>query len=149
MINTFIQINNDVYHYRKERCSDCGFTPGTAANTSGVTAIKAVLCAEVPTPFLCHANAVDGEIPDGKAMVCQGWVEACNILNLAGHYEKQPEWLRAWKIILIDIIQDIEKEAPADPVEFFKRRMREEMAKTNMEEAGISPDDILVNDNSK
>lgn len=114
MTNPSEQISDDSYRYRTSRCSDCGVTPGTEANKNGVTAIKAQLCAEIPEPFLCHANAIekDGqlEIPDGKEVLCRGWVEMCNILNAAGHYERQKPFQREIKMKLVEAISEIEEQ---------------------------------------
>jgi len=123
----------DNYRYRKSRCGDCGFTQGTKANLSGLTAIKAALCADIPTPFLCHFNAEGNEVPDGKEVLCQGWVEACNELESIGHYEKQPDWLRDHKLAITDIISEIESMDfggdESGPTRYFAYRMTEVMEK--------------------
>jgi hypothetical protein len=100
---------SDQFKYRKSRCHDCAFTKGTEANTSGVTSIKATLCAEVPEPFYCHFNADGNELADGKEVLCQGWVESCNILASLGHYESQADWQRDHKQKLLEGINQIEE----------------------------------------
>lgn len=101
---------------------------------NGMTAIKARICAEIPEPFLCHANAKDGEIPEGKEVLCQGWVETCNELAAAGHYKNQSEWQQKFKIVMSDVISDLEVKLEAkevmgkDAVAWFHRRMQEYMA---------------------
>lgn len=109
MMKEFVQINDEKYACRKSRCSDCGYTQGTAANLSGLTALKAKLSAELPLPFLCHFNMVDNEVPEGKEVLCQGWIEACNQLDAEGHYQNQTDFQRRVANEFVDIICEIER----------------------------------------
>jgi hypothetical protein len=128
-------MDSDEYKFRSKRCDDCGFTEGTVANRSGVTAIKAKLCAETPTPFLCHFNADDSSgqlvVPDGKEVLCQGWVEECNRLEAEGFYQRTPEWKRRLNLAMTDIISEIEngEHGASDMTEYFQRRIMEEANK--------------------
>lgn len=122
-----LQIDDTLYRYRNGRCGDCGFTKGTAANTNGLTEIKAQLCAEIPEPFLCHFNAKDGAVPDGREVLCQGWIEKCNELEAAGHYANQQGWRREIRQQIVEIIDDIEanQESIPDKAAYFHERMME------------------------
>ncbi len=125
--------------YRKSRCADCGFTKGTAANLSGVTAIKAQICAEIPETFFCHSNADTSsgqiELVEGKEAVCRGYVETCLDLANAGHYERQPDWMKIYKSEIVEIIHDIERMEFNDkeygPARYFQERMREHIENYN------------------
>lgn len=99
------------FKYRKSRCADCGFTKDTDANKSGVTEIKANLCAEIPEPFYCHFNAKENELPEDAAVLCQGWVERCNELDATGFYANQPDWQRELKSTIVETISEIERDA--------------------------------------
>lgn len=72
----------------KARCKGCAFTPGTEANRDTLTKIKADLCVMAYEPFLCHSNAIDDVIPQGKERLCVGWAEAVQ------GQEYPPEWKR-------------------------------------------------------
>lgn len=73
------------------RCHGCAFTPGTEANRSDITRIKATLCVRLCEPFMCHDGVPEGGEPDA---LCRGWGEAQATLYQAGYYRRMPEWRR-------------------------------------------------------
>lgn len=120
------------FKYRKTRCDDCGFTKGTKANLNGVTEIKANLCAEIPDVFLCHFNAKDDEVEEGKEVLCQGWVETCNKLDAQGFYQQQPAWQRELKIEIVEAITEIENNqtlSEQEMIDLVNSRIRDFLAK--------------------
>ena len=121
-----MELNPDNLQYRRKRCDDCGFTKGTAANKSGLTDIKAMLCSEIPDVFLCHFNALDNLVAEGKEVVCQGWVEACNKLDAENFYARQSDWQRKLKIEIVEAISDIENRnlSEDEAIELMNQRIR-------------------------
>lgn len=86
----------------KPRCKGCAFTPGTEANRDRLTTLKAELCVMAYEPFLCHANAINDVIPEGKEHLCVGWVE-----SVQGK-PYPPEWKRRVALASLAEIQAAE-----------------------------------------
>lgn len=63
-----------------KRCDGCAFTPGTEANLSVHTLLKAKICAELAHPFYCHTHLdEDGKpIKGARLQLCGGFVDAMN-----------------------------------------------------------------------
>ena len=78
-----------------DRCEGCAFTPGTEANLSPLTLTKARLCAMTLDPFYCHANLVDGQLPEGQERLCAGWADLMDGMHQRGEYAAMSEHKRA------------------------------------------------------
>lgn len=76
----------------REKCAGCAFRPGTEAQQSDLTRLKARLCVLALDPFLCHENAVDGQLPAGEERLCVGYAEAMGVLHRRGYYDALPDW---------------------------------------------------------
>jgi hypothetical protein len=104
----------------RPRCDGCAFTAGTEANLSQLTRIKSLLCAKLADPFYCHANLVDGVLPEGQERLCSGWAEAVSALLAKGHYEQQSPFQRDVLGALLQIVITLEDRIEAgDDLESF------------------------------
>lgn len=91
----------------QEKCGTCAFRPGTDANRSVSTRLKAQFCAMTGELFLCHEHNPDIGVPHGQDVLCKGWVElfAANMRNgrlLDG-------WKRDVQLALTEVIVEVEK----------------------------------------
>ena len=91
---------------RGKRCDGCAFTPGTEANEQPLTLVKAVLSAKLCEPFYCHANLVDGKIPEGQAILCAGWDDMMQSLWQRGWYDQMSDPQR---LVLSAVLQTVLK----------------------------------------
>lgn len=125
---------------RFERCETCAFRPGTEANGSVLTRLKARLCAEAGEPFYCHEPIEDltreGMIfsaayvtlqEAGELQLCGGYVRLVDSLQRAGFYERDEEWRRRTRRGLLSLIERAEQDPTFEVTqEAFAAAMREE-----------------------
>lgn len=45
----------------------------------------------IAEPFYCHANLVDGKIPEGQGILCAGWADMVSVLYQRGEYPQGAE----------------------------------------------------------
>lgn len=95
------------------RCDDCAFRPGTEANQSEWTKIKARLCAEIPAEFLCHR----------RPGLYAGWAALANELNAQGFHAGQTEWQRRLKESVLEIMHRIEDGEQIDLIDEIRKAM--------------------------
>lgn len=96
-----------------ERCGTCAYRPGTEANRSEITLLKAQLCLESGEPFLCH------EDPSRRA-ICKGWADAFESRLKAGKLKEEPE-RRKMAAFFADLISDAEQSVLRSQAEEAKR----------------------------
>lgn len=80
----------------KEKCDTCAFRPGTQANRSALTVLKARLCAQAGQPFHCHENAVF-VTPSGKEIKTHDR-NRIDVIGRVPHGEYKPKAGEDWKI---------------------------------------------------
>jgi hypothetical protein len=105
-----------------DRCAGCAFTPGTDANKSTITQLKARLAIESETIFYCHApieqfcdakGITDREahnllIALGEQVICAGYLDAIETLHDKGYFDDRPEWKRKLSLGLLAVTQRVE-----------------------------------------
>lgn len=106
----------------RDKCSTCAFRSGTYPNQDGITLIKAKLCADTATPFLCHEAERDA--------MCAGFADFLTRYIETSEYKNQPEWRHEVKLKMLEMI-DLAEEAdakglpPPDYVEFMRKSLKE------------------------
>lgn len=84
---------------RREKCQTCAFRVGTEANKSKLTLIKASLCADTGTPFLCHEDTP-------LEVMCSGFTDM--FANRVNSIRDQPQWKNELAGHLLEVIDEAE-----------------------------------------
>lgn len=142
-------ISSEVFETMPDKCATCAFRPGTRANLSPITLLKARLCAQIKQPFHCHDNAVyvtpSGRVVDeqdrnrvdfiGKFKRgeyqprpgehwknCTGWAELVESLDAKGMIFRE-----GWQVLLTEKLLEVIDKAETEGEEWDEARTTREI----------------------